>query len=117
MSYMSGEVHTETNGDDEGVAGDDVDGETHEVHEAGHLHQSPEHTEDDEGSYAEASKEHKNSDVHRYQRSPDILVQFPLDDFIRYPVGISAIKKSIDYYFIFSRDSDLSTSVVSPSVC
>ena len=37
MSDMSREVYTETNGDDESVAGDDVDGEPHEVHEPSHL--------------------------------------------------------------------------------
>ena len=74
MSDMSREVNTETDGDDESVAGDDVDGEPHEVHEARHLHQSTKHAEYDEGSSAETSQEHQDSDIHCYQRCTNISV-------------------------------------------
>ena len=57
MSNMSWEVNTETNGDDQGVAGDHIDGETHEVHEAGHLHDGTEHTEDDKAGSTETAQE------------------------------------------------------------
>ena len=96
MSYVCRKVNTKTDGDDKGVAGDDIDGETHEVHEASHLHQSSKHAENDKGSSTKTSKEHKNCEIHCYQRSSYILVQFPLNNLICHPVGVSTIKDNIN---------------------
>ena len=92
MSNMSRKVNTQPDGDDECVAGDDIDGEPHEVHEARHLHQGPEHAEDDEGSAAEAAEEHEDGEVHGHQRGADVLVELPLDDLVRHPVGVPRVK-------------------------
>ena len=90
MRDVGGEVDTEPDGDDQGVAGDDVDGEAHEVHEAGHLHEGAEDAEDDERGAAEAAEKDEDGEVHGGQRGADVLVQLALDDLVRHPVGVPA---------------------------
>ena len=74
MSNMSREVNTETNGDDQSVAGDHVDGEAHEVHEARHLHYGAQHTEDDKASTSETAQEHQDCDEHGHQGAGNVPV-------------------------------------------
>ena len=90
MRDVGWEVDTESDGDDEWVAGDDVDGEAHEVHEAGHLHEGAEDAEDDERGAAEAAEKDEDGEVHGGQRGADVLVQLALDDLVRHPVGVPA---------------------------
>ena len=97
MSNVSREVNTEADGDDQCVAGDDVNGEPHEVHEPGHLHQGPEHAEDDEGRPAETAEKHEDGDVHGHQGGADVLIELPLDNLVRHPVGVSENKPCILY--------------------
>ena len=68
MSNVGREVHAQTDGDDECVAGDDVYGEVPEVHEAGHLHDGGGHTEDDDAGCAKTAEEHQDSEKYRNER-------------------------------------------------
>ena len=89
MGDVGREVHTEPDGDDEGVAGDDVDGEIPEVHEARHLDDGGGHTEDDDAGCPETAEEDQDSEEYRYERGQHVLVQLVPDNLVRLPVGIS----------------------------
>merc|ERR1719150_1173661 len=54
---VGGEVYTESDGDDEGVAGDHVYGQVPEVHEPSNLEDGGGHAEDDYAGGAEAAEE------------------------------------------------------------
>ena len=60
-------VHTETDGDDEEVAGDSVYCDTPEVEEATNINQRKENTEDDDDSATEVTDEEESRDEDGHQ--------------------------------------------------
>ena len=88
MSNVSREVNTETNGDDQGVAGDHVDGETHEVHEPSHVNDGAEDAEDDEKSSTNTAEEDEDGEEHGEEGGGDVLIEFSLYDLVSHPVAV-----------------------------
>ena len=92
MGNVGREVNTEADGDDEGVAWDDVNSEAPEVHEPSHLKDRGGHTEDDNTGSSEAAKEDEDSEEDCEEGSDHVLVELSTNDLICLPVGVPEYK-------------------------
>ena len=62
VGNMDREVNTKAHSNDQGVAGDDIQGEAPEVHKSCNLNDGNTNTQDDHDRASEAAKEDENSD-------------------------------------------------------
>ena len=65
MGNVGREIDAEPDGDDNGVARDDIDGEAPEVHETSHINNGGSDTKDDNGG-PEKTEEHELNKVAKY---------------------------------------------------
>jgi len=82
------EVYAETNRDDEGVAGDHIDGEAPEVHESGHVDDGGGQAEDHDARTTQTSEEEEDCDEYCEDWRENVSVEFLADHAVCLPVSI-----------------------------
>ena len=85
MSNVARVVNTESDGEDDADAGDDVDGDAPEVKEADEVDDGKEDGGKDEEAEAKAAKEEERYDGHGEQNEPQVPPELPADDLVNLP--------------------------------
>ena len=85
---VTGIVNTESNGEDDADAGDDVDGDAPDVKEANKIDQGEEDGGNDEKAETEAAEQEKGDDGDGEQDETKVPPKLPPDDLINLPSDI-----------------------------
>ena len=88
VRYVGGVVDAEADGDDDDDAGDGVDGEAPEVHEAQGVDYGHDHAHHDQEAAHDVREQEQGHDEDAGHGDAEVTEELGLDDLVRLPVGV-----------------------------